>query len=329
MKGHKLHPRGQPVYLRQVPMKKVTIFSEHYELFYEFTTELKRYLASEEAHWVSTELRKKQRELFDFQEPFGSLPVDSDIIITTHQEGELLFPDARLPKLEAGESQGEGVFSSGELAEFSFGKWKVLTLPDRYDEKDIALVLKRTLSLAQGKERYRSLIIGIDPGESPGLAVYGDSVLLYSCKLRLPEDCSGVITKVLKLFPSKGSLIRIGNGDRVIRNRIINSLLKLVVPLEIVDETSTTLQRKDSDINAAKRIAFLGGGDLVTTEMEVNPSTGYLEYIKKKSRKLSLGQFSLNQEQAEQVAQGQLTLEEAVARKKNGKKGEQNKNEKD
>jgi len=308
-------------------MKKIAVFTEHYEIFYELTAELKRSVRTgprEERSGASSS--KKQKHLFDYLAPGSMIPADVRVIITTSQERALLPPAGEgKPDEPSSRSLTQNVDHSEpgteRLFEEHIGKWTVLTLPDPYDRKDVQLILRRALSLHEGKRLYRSLIIGIDPGDTPGVAVYGDHILLYSCAVRVPEDCAGVVEKIIRMFPSKGKLIRIGHGDSVIRNRIINTLLRLETALEVVDETGTThLSNKDSDIDAAKRIAFSAGGFSVRRNMEIEPTEGYLADIQKKSRKLSQGQFTIDHALAEKVARGSVSLEDAVKMKETEKK---------
>ena len=310
-------------------MKKIAVFTENYKIFYELTDELKRSTryGTEDRRSGATSL-KKQKQLFDYLTPDSCVPNDINIIITTEKEKRILSSrsgEGRRTstsnfRTDPEHQHQDGHQSAEHVFEEDLGKWTVLTLPEHYDRKDIQLVLKRAMLLREGKKRYMSLIIGIDPGEKPGVAVYGDRALLYSCAVDIPEDCAGVIEKVLQMFPAKGALIRIGHGDSVIRNRIINTLLRFKTTLEIVDETGTTqLSSRDSDIDAAKRIALSGGGFPVRSNMKIEPTAGYLEDIQKKSRKLSRGQFSIDKALAEEVARGTVSLEDAVKMKEENK----------
>ena len=312
-------------------MEKIVVFTENYKIFYELTNELKRSTRyGAEGKGASVTGLKKQKQLFDYVSPDSAIPHNIHIIITTEEEKRLLA--SRCQEEDKTSSSCSQVayeqqhhtedeqLSVEQVFEEHLGKWTVLSLPEHYDTKDIQLILKRAMVLREGTKQYRSLIIGIDPGGKPGVAVYGDRVLLYSCAVEIPEDCAGVIEKVLRMFPAKGRLIRIGHGDSVIRNRIINTLLRFNTSLEVVDETGTTqLSSRLSDIDAAKRIALSGGGFPVSSSMEIEPTAGYLEHIKKRSRKLSKGQFSIDRSLAEEVARGKVSLEDAIKMKESKK----------
>jgi len=289
-------------------MQKIGVFTRHYEIFYELTNELKHLCDSGEMEREDHHATGNRKIILDYFAPPMPIPKEVRIVITTERERELLISEERRDFRE-------------KVFETEVGTRTVLTLPSDYEREDMRICLKRIFSLLRGKKEYSSILIGIDPGEKPGVAVYGDRVLIYTCALQLPDDCAGIIEKVLNMFPARGRLIRIGHGDRVIRNRIINSLLRFGIPLEIVDESRTSVQSKNPHIDAAKRIALSGRGASVTKNLDVEPSPGYLEYIKKRSRRLSLGRFSIDKNLAKKVAIGALSLEEAVKKREKEKDG--------
>jgi hypothetical protein len=166
--------------------------------------------------------------------------------------------------------------------------------------------------LTMGRDRqYLTLIIGIDPGEKPGVAVYGDRTVLMTEKVEFPEDIAALVKRIIGLYDHGNVLVRIGHGAPTYRNRIINVLLPLGVNVEIVDERSTTIKHRTPDIQAAIRIA-LKEGKIVTDEMIVAPSQGEIDDIKRRSRIKSGGKFTINSEQAEAVIRGETTLEKVI-----------------
>jgi len=115
-----------------------------------------------------------------------------------------------------------------------------------------------------GKELYSKIFIGIDPGERPGLAIVGDDILLQKMQIEGPENVVFEIKRFLNVYPSKDTCIRIGHGSMITRNRIINSLISLKIPIEIVNETRTTPSQQKRrcvrDGEAAAAIALISGG---------------------------------------------------------------------
>ena len=124
-------------------------------------------------------------------------------------------------------------------------------------------------------------------------------------------------------YPAIDTLIRIGHGSVLTRNRIINSLIPLGVTIEIVDETKTTptqeIRRSERDREAAAAIALLTGGK-VQKRLPLEPTKGEIRNIQERSRKLSGGKISISEKTAIQVLEGKLSLKEAVELEKSRKK---------
>ena len=184
---------------------------------------------------------------------------------------------------------------------------------DAYDTIDHAVDL--ALQMLIGKELYSKIYIGIDPGEKPGIAVVGDDVLLQKMNVETPEKVVTIVKRLLKEYPATETLIRIGHGSIITRNRIINSLIPIEVPIEIVDESKTTVtqqtKRPDRDSKAAAAIAMLTGGK-VQRHLPLEPTKGDIRNIQERSRKLTNGRFTISGETALEVLKGKISLQEAV-----------------
>ena len=199
-------------------------------------------------------------------------------------------------------------------------KKRVTISIDSYDSIDFAFDL--ALQKLSGKEMYSNIYIGIDPGERPGVAVVGDEILLQKTQVESPEMVIDLIKRLLRLYPSQETYIRIGHGSIIIRNRIINSLIPLNIPIEIVDETSTTpsqlIGRSERDSEAAASIALLSGGK-VQKNLPLEPTRGAIKNIQKQSRQLTEGKYTISKKIALQVLKGNISLLEAIENEKSKK----------
>jgi hypothetical protein len=208
--------------------------------------------------------------------------------------------------------------SHNELHDFKSQK---VIAADIYDSIDHAIDL--ALQMLIGKEIYSKLIIGIDPGDKPGLAVVGDDILLHKINIENPEKVSIVVKRLLKEYPASETIIRIGHGSIITRNRIINSLISLEIPIEIVDESKTTSsqqkKRIDRDSEAAASIAMVSGGK-VQSKLPLEPTRGDIRRIQEQSRNLTHGRFSISEKTALAVLKGEISLLEAIDVEKNRKK---------
>lgn len=184
---------------------------------------------------------------------------------------------------------------------------------DAYDSIDHAVDL--ALQMLIGKDLYSQVYIGIDPGDKPGVAIVGDDVLLKKIFVENPAEVVKIVKRFLKEYPAMHTLIRIGHGSITTRNRIINSLISLNIPIEIVDETKTTASqqttRAERDSEAAASIALLHGGK-VQHRLPLEPTKGEIRNIQEKSRKMTNGRFSISEKTARDVLNGLISLKEAI-----------------
>ncbi len=183
---------------------------------------------------------------------------------------------------------------------------------------DIELAIDVARRTLKGKEKFRRIIIGIDPGKRPGLAVIGDGEVLSTAQVSSPEKVKEVVDRAIKSYPASETIIRIGHGDTTRRNRIINSLSKFKLRIEISDETRTTKRSGSPDIDAAIDIA-LKQGQRAKRRYKVRPTEGELRDTQRRSRIESKGRVTISKEEARRVAIGELTLEEAIEKAEKNK----------
>lgn len=192
--------------------------------------------------------------------------------------------------------------------------------------ENIHQCVKEAKALLRYKGRIGILIIGIDPGSMPGIAVMADQSLIDSKSVDSPEAVAPVVSDFIRVYPSDRVLVRIGNGDRTIRNRIFNSIWDLDLPIEIVDESNTSTTSDRRDIDAAIEIALTSGYQPVKKQ-PIDPSEGEIADIQRKSRIGSNGELTISRSLATSVAKGEISMEQAIQQqkktKKNGKNGDQ------
>ncbi len=186
-------------------------------------------------------------------------------------------------------------------------------------EKSAVIAVEKAHSLAKGlREHYSQLVVGIDPGEKPGLAVLGDGKVVHAAQLASPEEVSSSLEDLLRIYSCDSLVIKVGNGGGVFRQRLLRVLQKrFSFPIELVDEHATTpslgrgdFSREVRDIIAAINIAMKQGRRL-RKKVEVRPTPGEIKNIQKHSRQRS-GSITISRALAERVARGELTMERAI-----------------
>jgi len=165
-------------------------------------------------------------------------------------------------------------------------------------------------------EEFDEIIIGIDPGKYPGIAVLGNGKTISVHHVSAGEVCP-LIKNILREFDGKNVLVRIGHGARLVRSRLVNDMLDLGLHIEMVDETGTTPRlgrgvhgQVVSDIIAAINIARIKGKKV--GKQFIEPSQGEVRVIQEHSREHSNGRSTIPRLLARAVAKGEMTLEEAV-----------------
>lgn len=175
---------------------------------------------------------------------------------------------------------------------------------------DPEVAFKAARSMLRGK-RFSRIIVGIDPGRTPGIAVIGDGRIIDTELVYCPEDVTETLVQMTRNLDFDIMLIRVGHGDPTNRNRIINAVWPLADEVEIVDESKTTKRTVTPDIDAAIIISFTSG-EKVEVQPEVCPTPGEVRDIKRLSRIESRGRVMISTELALQVARGEISLAEAL-----------------
>ncbi|MBZ6494082.1 hypothetical protein [Natrinema longum] len=154
-------------------------------------------------------------------------------------------------------------------------------------------------------------VIGVDPGQRPGIAVLAGETIVAAFQVPL-GDAVDVIQREAADAPSP--IVRIGDGSRLESAKLVNELDDVTV--ELVDETGTTPYlgtgaRGMGDVLAAVNIARLEGN--VVDAREIEPTDGEIQVIKDRSREESEHNRAIDELLARRVAAGELTIDEALA----------------
>ncbi len=179
---------------------------------------------------------------------------------------------------------------------------------------NVKTAVRRSFILLAGRERADHLIVGVDPGETPGVAVLFKGRVLEAHIARSPEDAAAQVLEICADYAAERTVVRIGHGDEDNRNRILRLVCGKVDRCEIVDETTTT-SPSTTDMDSAATIARTWGYS-ITEPARVSPRPGKVRDLQRKSRIESNGTLTLSKAEAKAVADGRLTMEEAVKMRK-------------
>ena len=224
-------------------------------------------------HEVIGELRSREHP-FTTVEPGDRIPADAGVIIAGREDGVEEYP---VPVVRA---EPDGAREAVESA----------------------------LATLRGTEGRR--IVGVDPGENPGIAVCSGPTVVAALQVPLEEAPAAIRAEV---DGHEDAIVRIGDGARLAGARIINALDD--VRIELVDETGTTPSlgtgaRRMGDVLAAVNVARMAGTPV--TDREIDPTPGELTRIKRRARRQSPKNQTISSSLARRVARGELTVEEAL-----------------
>ncbi len=179
-----------------------------------------------------------------------------------------------------------------------------------YKGEDIDVLIDKAVFLQAGATS-KKIFVGIDPGMTPGIAVFANGILLRRFLANSPEEAIHFVELFVKEWEIGEVIVRIGHGARLVRNRIINTLRGMNVCIEIVDETSTT---SADDTISAFSIAKIPGR-VVEREFSVEPKKGEIRDIQRKSRIIS-GDITISKSLAKKVLKGEMEMKEAIERQR-------------
>jgi len=177
-------------------------------------------------------------------------------------------------------------------------------------EMKLNQIIDKAILLMYGGE---DLVFGIDPGKNIGIAVFSNEKLIRSFVATTPEEAAAQINTLFEYSGMKNATIKIGNGARIIRNRIINLLQNPNMRIEIVDENEVAKVKDDE--KAAMHIAMMDGKE-VFGKMDIEPKEGEIKEMQRISR-IKGKNITISRELAKKVLIGEMSLDEAIKMQKN------------
>jgi len=132
------------------------------------------------------------------------------------------------------------------------------------EDDDPKNAVNEAFRIAAGKEVYREVIIGVDPGRTFGIAVFCDENVLKTDEALSLEETIDNILSSLKENPANAQTVRIGYGIPKLAEELVRRLRRALpgnVKIEVVSEEGTSHSevksrgRKLSDADSALRIA--------------------------------------------------------------------------
>ena len=154
-------------------------------------------------------------------------------------------------------------------------------------------------------------VVGIDPGDRPGIAVLSGETVVAAFQVPAAE-AAAVVERELE--GTVDPLVRIGDGARLRGARLIDAIEG--PPIELVDETGTTPYQgrgvRAGDVLAAVNIARTEGEPIESRDIE--PTPGEIKSIQERSRERGDDRRAIDAELARQVALGELSM--AAARRR-------------
>ena len=125
--------------------------------------------------------------------------------------------------------------------------------------RDSTYGIRNSLPLPMNREVFDEVIIGLDPGPYPGIAVVADNVLTEAYETPMIDLVRKEVMEIKESYRYRKISIKIGDGDKPHRDLIIQTLVDTGIDLTVVDERNTSMPHKiHNNALSAARIASLG-----------------------------------------------------------------------
>ncbi|MGC8608432.1 MAG: hypothetical protein ACP5UV_01020 [Thermoplasmata archaeon] len=135
-----------------------------------------------------------------------------------------------------------------------------IDVPNQIKANTATEAIRKAIPRLLNKENFDNLIVGIDPGPKPGVAVLGDDILIEAFECPEVFTIDNYVASITKSYSYNDVLIKVGNGDKPNREIILSRLASVDAPVMVVNEKNTSTPHKvhDNALSAA-RIALIEG----------------------------------------------------------------------
>ncbi len=176
---------------------------------------------SGKAYYILVDELKAKNLPFLSLKPWDHIPLDVKVVITTEKESASIAHPNVL------------IFKNGE---------------------DSIKVIDEAIRIVQGKQSYEKVIIGIDPGETFGVAILGDGTVLATINCSSLKETVNAVLKTVREDPAMSFVVKVGDGVPIYTEELLHSLDEFLpegVILETVSEAGTS--------HFVKKLAHLRG----------------------------------------------------------------------
>jgi hypothetical protein len=195
----------------------------------------------------------------------------------------------------------------------------VVVVPvDGTGQEDVRAAIVQAQRVLEGVQGYTEVVVGVDPGERPGVALLADGRLLQATQVYRVGDVAPLVRSLLRQYPYERGVVRVGHQAPRERDAIVAGLWPLKeegVRIEIVNETGTTPATGSvglpPDVAAAVTIARTAG-QAPARLPRTTVREGQVREIQRSSRIASGGRVTLSREAATRVLRSEQSMAEAL-----------------
>jgi len=120
---------------------------------------------------------------------------------------------------------------------------------------DMEIAVRRARLALLGISQAETVIVGVDPGPEPGIAVLCSGQIIETTKAHSPEQAAELIMRILEDYAFGSSILNIGDGAPAWRDRLLELIWKRFDKVQMVDETKTSTKSHNPHVDAAIAIA--------------------------------------------------------------------------